>query len=116
MKTNFAGIENIVGINASKNESIVTKFVKKCLFFDIMLLNRNYKGDKSMSKYDPLWKYIQEKNEDKLLLSFAEVKEVLGFPIDHSFLNYKKELLAYGYQVGKISLKEQTVKIERVKK
>jgi len=69
-----------------------------------------------MSKYNPLWKYFQEKNEDKLLLSFAEVKEVLGFPIDHSFLNYKKELLAYGYQVGRISLKEQTVKIERVKK
>lgn len=39
--------------------------------------------------------------------------EILGFPIDHSFLNYKKELLAYGYTVGKISLKDQTVKFEK---
>ena len=29
--------------------------------------------------------------------------------IRHSFLNYKKELLDYGFKVGKISLKEQTV-------
>lgn len=42
-------------------------------------------------------------------LSFAEIHDVLGFEIDHSFLTYKKELIQYGYQVGKISLKEQTV-------
>ena len=30
-------------------------------------------------------------------------------PIDHSFLTYKKELIEYGYKVGKISMKEQTV-------
>ena len=29
--------------------------------------------------------------------------------MDHSFLSYKKELSEYGYQVGKISMKEQTV-------
>ena len=28
-------------------------------------------------------------------------------PIDHSFLTYKKELIEYGYKVGKISMKEQ---------
>ena len=32
-----------------------------------------------------------------------------GTPIDHSFLTYKKELIEYGYKVGKISMKEQTV-------
>lgn len=37
-----------------------------------------------------------------------------GLPIDHSFLNAKKELLAYGYQVKKISLKEQTVLFEKI--
>ena len=42
-------------------------------------------------------------------LTFDEIRQVLGFEIDHSFLNYKKELLPFGYQVGKISLKEQTV-------
>ncbi len=30
------------------------------------------------------------------------------------FLKYKKELEAYGYQVGKISMKEQTVVFNRV--
>ena len=32
---------------------------------------------------------------------------MLGFEIDHLFLNCKKELEEYGYKVGKISLKEQ---------
>jgi len=35
-------------------------------------------------------------------------------PIDHSFLNCKKELLNYGYKVGKISLKGKTVDFEKV--
>ena len=30
-------------------------------------------------------------------------------PIGHSILTYKKELIEYGYKVGKISMKEQTV-------
>jgi len=42
-------------------------------------------------------------------LTFDEIENVSGIKIDHSFLNYKKELLAYGFQVGKISLKEKTV-------
>ena len=45
-----------------------------------------------------------------LRLSFGEVQQICGFPIDHSFLNCKKELKAYGYQVSKISMKKQTVR------
>ena len=44
---------------------------------------------------------------------FAEIQRILDFPIDHSFLNDKKELLAYGYQVGKISMKKQTVNFQK---
>ena len=33
------------------------------------------------------------------------------FDIDHSFLTYKKELLEYGYEVAKISIKEKYVLI-----
>lgn len=66
-----------------------------------------------MSKYDPLWKYIQEKDSDSMKLTYAEIEEIAGLPIDHSFLTYKKELLAYGYKVGKISMKEQTVVFEK---
>ena len=43
-----------------------------------------------------------------------QVEEICGFPIDHSFLNCKKELLAYGWQVKKISLKEKTVSLEKI--
>lgn len=62
-----------------------------------------------MSKYNQLWEYVQKRNEDTFTLTFSEIEEISGIPIDHSFLNYKKELLEYGYQVGKISLKEKTV-------
>ena len=65
-----------------------------------------------MSKYDPLWEYIK-RNEPEVL-SFEMVEEVCGFPIDHAFLTYKKELEAYGFKIGKISMKEKTVKVERV--
>lgn len=68
-----------------------------------------------MSKYDPLWKYIQENGTERFRLTFAEIEEILGFPIDHSFLTYKKELPEYGWRVGKISMKEQTAAFERLK-
>ncbi len=47
-------------------------------------------------------------------LTFDEIKNILGFEIDHSFLNSKKEAVAYGYEVGKISLKEKTVAFNRI--
>lgn len=66
-----------------------------------------------MSKYQPLWEHIQTIDADKLSLSYGEIESILGFPIDHSFLNAKKELLDYGWNVKKISMKEQTVHFER---
>ena len=66
-----------------------------------------------MSKYLPLWEHIQTIDADKLSLSYREIESILGFPIDHSFLNAKKELPAYGWNVKKISMKEQTVLFER---
>lgn len=62
-----------------------------------------------MSKYNDLWEYIQKNRSPSIKLSFAEIRDAAGIEIDHSFLRYKKELAQYGYQVGKISLKEQTV-------
>jgi hypothetical protein len=66
-----------------------------------------------MSKYEPLWNYIEKNGSVKFKLTFDEIKDIVGIPIDHSFLRYKKELVDYGYQVGKISMKEQTVAFER---
>ena len=62
-----------------------------------------------MSKYQALWEYVQKSETPILQLSFDEIHQIAGIEIDHSFLNYKKELTAYGYQVGKISLKNRTV-------
>ena len=47
-------------------------------------------------------------------LTFEEIKNISGQPIAHSFLKYKKELIEYGYQVGKISMKEQTVIFNKI--
>lgn len=62
-----------------------------------------------MSKYDALWAYIRDCGQTQLTLRFAEIGAIAGVPLDHSFLQYKKELPAYGYAVGKISMKAQTV-------
>ena len=62
-----------------------------------------------MSKYDALWKYIQEQGKERFQLSFTEIEKIAGVPMDHSFLRYKKELHDYGYQVEKISIKKQVV-------
>lgn len=62
-----------------------------------------------MSKYEPLWEYLAKSGKKDLQLDFDDIKEILGFEIDHSFLNHKKETAGYGYSVGKISLKEKHV-------
>ena len=48
-----------------------------------------------MSKYELLWIYLKENNKENYKLSYEEIKEILGFEIDHSFLTYKKELKEY---------------------
>ncbi len=67
-----------------------------------------------MSKYEPLWKYLKENNKDNYKLSYGEIKNILGFDIDHSFLTYKKELKEYGYEVSKISMKEKTIIFNKI--
>ena len=67
-----------------------------------------------MSKYDLLWEYVQQNGNPSLKLTFDEIHNIAGIPIDHSFLKFKKELTDYGYQVGKISMKEQTVLFNKI--
>lgn len=67
-----------------------------------------------MSKYNALWEYVS-KESDGVRLSFERIKEICGFPIDHSFLNFKKELKDYGWSVLKISLKGEYVDFVRDK-
>ena len=67
-----------------------------------------------MSKYEPLWKYIKDNKKEEYKLTYEEIKNILEFDIDHSFLKYKKELLEYGYEVVKISIKEKYVLIQKI--
>ncbi|HBC85236.1 MAG TPA: hypothetical protein DCZ30_07615 [Clostridiales bacterium] len=67
-----------------------------------------------MSKYQPLWEYIKNNSGDFIKLSYEEIKDVLGFNIDHSFLTYKKELKEYGYEVSKISMKEKYITFNKL--
>ncbi len=60
-------------------------------------------------KYDNLWVYI--KNEDVREITFEKIEDILGFKINHAFLNEKKNLKKYGYEISKISLKEKNVYI-----
>ena len=68
-----------------------------------------------MSKYSVLWEYVFASGKDELSLSFDEIGQICGFPIDHSFLTYKKELSEFGWGVKKISIKEKVVIFEREK-
>ncbi len=66
-----------------------------------------------MSKYEPLWSHLEKDGRPTLRMTFDEIEAVLGFPIDHAFLNAKKEAAAFGYVVGKISIKEKHVSFAR---
>lgn len=67
-----------------------------------------------MSKYAHLWEYINHSGSQSIKLTFDEIKDIAGIPIDHSFLRYKSELAEYGYRVEKISIKGQTVIFEKI--
>ena len=61
-----------------------------------------------------LYGNVQDNGSQTFTLTFDEIAKIAGIAIDHSFLKYKKELTEYGYQVGKISMKEQTVIFNKV--
>lgn len=67
-----------------------------------------------MSKYELLWKYLKDNNKESYKLSYEEIKNIIGFEIDHSFLTYKKEAKEYGYEVGKISMKDRTIIFNKI--
>ena len=66
-----------------------------------------------MHAYQPLWEWLARRNEETVTLTFSEIAGIAGVPMNHSFLNEKKELTAYGWRVDKISLKAETVTFEK---
>ena len=87
-----------------KKELLQVTLKDKLLFQEVL----------GMSKYEPLWRYLKVNKKDSYKLSYEEIKKILGFDIDHSFLTYKKESKEYGYEVGKISMKEKTVMFNKM--
>lgn len=62
-----------------------------------------------MGKYTKLWEYLVQSNRDTLKLTFEEVETIIGSKLNHSFLKCKKELLDYGYELKKISMKNKDI-------
>lgn len=48
-----------------------------------------------MSKYQPLWDYVKDHDQDVYDLSFEDIAHILGFEIDHAFLTYKKNCFVW---------------------
>lgn len=71
-----------------------------------------------MSKYNILWEYINNlfnnSIDTEMALTFDEINKIIGFNIDHSFLNYKNETLEYKFIVQKISLKNKKIYFKRI--
>lgn len=67
-----------------------------------------------MDKYQALWNYAKNQSDFPIKMTFEQIEKILSFPIDHSFLKYKKQLNEYGYNVKKISLKEKFVIFEKI--
>ena len=66
-----------------------------------------------MSKYYILWQKIKEifdnQNLNVLTLTFAETEKLGNVKIDHSLLTHKKDLLLFGVEIQKISLKNKVI-------
>lgn len=70
--------------------------------------------ENNLNKYNALWQYLKFNDKDEYRLTFNEIRNVLGFDIDHSFLTYKKQAEEYGYEVTKIFLKENTIVFKKL--
>ena len=46
-----------------------------------------------MSKYHALWEWLAANGNENITLSYDEIAEHAGVPLDHSFLTYKKRAL-----------------------
>ncbi len=66
-----------------------------------------------MDKYGKLWEYVSDHDQDALELTFDEIGEISGVPLDHSFLNCKENLLPYGFEVERIFMKKKLVRFRR---
>ena len=62
-----------------------------------------------MSKYEPLWKYVQNDGRASFDMSFEDIRVLTGLDIDTSIIKSKNELKDYGYVVVKLSMGEHKI-------
>lgn len=55
----------------------------------------------AMSKYNALWEYVQKSGKESFQLTFEEIQEIAGVPIDHAFLKYKRNWRTMVIRLGK---------------
>ncbi len=71
-----------------------------------------------MSKYDILWQKIKEIFDSQkvsvLTLTFAEIEILGNVKIDHSLLSCKKDLVLFGVEIQKISLKNKEITFKKL--
>lgn len=60
-----------------------------------------------MSKYDPLWRYIQVNCAEHEKITFSKAEEVSDVKIEPDFRFHRKELTAYGFKVEQVSWKNK---------
>lgn len=56
---------------------------------------------------------MSNSGQQTLTMTSEQIAEVAGVAVDRSLLTYKKELVAYGYMVGKISLKQKVIRFDK---
>ena len=78
--------------------------------------NRQNRKSNRLSKNDSLLDYVRDNGNSSLKMTFEQIQQITGIPIDYSFLKYNKELTEYGYKVEKISMKGQTVIFNKIEK
>ena len=54
-----------------------------------------------MSKYELLWNYTKENNRENYKLTYKEIRDILGFELDHSFLPFKRLWVLSRYNINK---------------
>lgn len=72
----------------------------------------NEKRRITMSKYEPLWRYIQVNCGPKEVIDFDKAEEVTDVQIDHRFQYHREELKEYGFKIVEISWKNRCFEVE----
>lgn len=60
-----------------------------------------------MSRYEPLWRYIQVNCGPEERITFDKAEEITDVTIDHRFQYHKEELIDYGFKIDEISWKDR---------